>query len=224
VGINRQLATGLFLAAVFFVLSLVVGGSPLKADWVCLPEVKLDYYYCSKSKPDQDGNCGSVEYQGGKTTYYCNTADPECWTTTAACSSNDVGLGCHAVVYGKKVTCIPNSPGCSRSQCWSYEAPAPTSGPQPTPTPTPTPTPAGPWWQVKDADVQTNGDLRSKVPSGYYFGLPGLGGFPGVAKYGGSTSLSSATVSAKGWLAESAYAPPNNKIQDYSYFRRSENL
>ena len=83
--------------------------------------------------------------------------------------------------------------------------------------------PAEPWWQVKDADVQTNGDLRSKVPSGYYFGLPGLGGFPGVARYEGSTNLDSAKVSDKGWLAESAYAPPNNKIQDYSYFRRSEN-
>lgn len=77
-----------------------------------------------------------------------------------------------------------------------------------------------PWWQVKDGDVQTNGDLYLSVPTGLYFGLPGLGGFPGVAKYGGSTSLSSAKVSAKGWLANSSYTPPNNRVQNYAYFRR----
>lgn len=81
-------------------------------------------------------------------------------------------------------------------------------------------TPSDPWWQVVDGDVQTNGDLNSSVPSGLYFGLPGLGGFPGVAKYGGSTSLTSANVSNKGWLANSLYAPPNNKVQNYAYFRR----
>ncbi|MCX6705613.1 MAG: hypothetical protein NTV24_00705 [Candidatus Woesebacteria bacterium] len=80
--------------------------------------------------------------------------------------------------------------------------------------------PRGPWWQVVDADVQTKESLNSDVPPTLYFGLPGLGGFPGVAKYGGSTSLSSGNVSAMHWLANSSYSPPNNKVQDYAYFRR----
>jgi len=87
-------------------------------------------------------------------------------------------------------------------------------------TSTITVTPPGPWWQVVDADVQTNGDLRSKVPIGLYFGLPGLGGFPGVPKFGGSSNLNYSNVSVKGWLANSLYAPPNNKVQNYAYFRR----
>ena len=78
----------------------------------------------------------------------------------------------------------------------------------------------GPWWQVVDGDVQTNGDLNSNVPTGYYFGLDGLGGFPGVAKYGGSTDLTATKVSEKGWLANSSYAPPNGRVQNYAYFRR----
>lgn len=80
--------------------------------------------------------------------------------------------------------------------------------------------PKGPWWQVVDGDVQTNGDLNSNIPSGDYFNLAGLGGFPGVAKYGGSTSLSSVNVSEKGWLANSSYTPSNNKVQNYAYFKR----
>ena len=78
----------------------------------------------------------------------------------------------------------------------------------------------GPWWQVKDGDVQTNGDLNSDVPAGDYFNLPGLGGFPGVAKFGDSTSLTTAKVSENGWLANSLYAPPNNKIQNFTFFRK----
>ena len=77
----------------------------------------------------------------------------------------------------------------------------------------------GPWWQVIDGDVQANGSLSSSVPAGYYFGLPGLGGFPGVAKYGTSTTLSSSKVSAKGWIANSSYSSPNG-FQNYTYFRR----
>lgn len=80
--------------------------------------------------------------------------------------------------------------------------------------------PCGPWWQVVDGDVQTNGNLNSGVPDGLYFNLSGLGGFPGVVKYGGSTSLTNAKVSTKGWLANSLYTPSNNRIQNYAYFRR----
>ena len=76
-----------------------------------------------------------------------------------------------------------------------------------------------PWWQVIDGDVQANGSLNSTIPAGLYFGLPGSGGFPGVAKYGTSTTLSSSKVSAKGWIANSSYSSPNG-FQNYTYFRR----
>jgi hypothetical protein len=77
------------------------------------------------------------------------------------------------------------------------------------------------WWQVRDGDVQTNGELNSTVPSGLYFNIPGLGGFPGVAKYGTGTSLSRENVSQPpfGWLANSLYAPANG-TQSYASFRR----
>jgi len=80
--------------------------------------------------------------------------------------------------------------------------------------------PRGPWWQVIDSDVQSNADLNSSIPSGDYFDLVGVGGYPGVAKYAGSTSLSSTDVSEKGWLANSSYSPSNNRIQNYAYFKR----
>jgi len=94
-GKNRRLITGVFFVAVFLVLGLVIGVSRVKADNVCLPEVTLDYYYCEHDRP-VSGDCGSVVYRGGTKTYQCNTADPQCRTTTGACSSNDVGLGCIA--------------------------------------------------------------------------------------------------------------------------------
>ncbi len=84
------------------------------------------------------------------------------------------------------------------------------------------------WWQVKDGDVTTNGNITSLIPSTCTLPscnpkliLDGTGGFPGAAIYGGnsydfsgsSTSLGSA--SSKNWLANSSYGftPPN-----YSYF------
>ena len=125
-GKNRRLITGVFFVAVFLVLGLVIGVSRVEADNVCLSEVKLDYYYCRNDKPDEKGECGSVVYRGGTKTYQCNTADSQCRTYIAACSSNDKGLGCHAV--GDR--CIPDSPGCSPSQCWGSVAPTPTPGPE----------------------------------------------------------------------------------------------
>ncbi len=59
------------------------------------------------------------------------------------------------------------------------------------------PVPPGPWWQVKDGDVTTNGDLDSSVPTGLYFDMVGDGGYPGIAKYGGATNLSPMKVSSK---------------------------
>ena len=77
---------------------------------------------------------------------------------------------------------------------------------------------ADPWWQVKDGDVTTNGDLRSgtTVPAGNYFGLAGAGGYPGVPVYGGSTNLTTSNVSVKGWLANSSYS--SSKLFNSNYF------
>jgi hypothetical protein len=89
--------------------------------------------------------------------------------------------------------------------------------------PTPTPSaPSGnvPWWQVKDADVTTNGNIQSFVPSSSpqpYFDLAGEGGFPGVVAYGVSaTGITGANVSTTGWLVNSTAT--NTKVYNYNYF------
>lgn len=76
-----------------------------------------------------------------------------------------------------------------------------------------------PWWQIKDGDVTTNGDISSKVPSGQFFNLNGLGGFPGVPVYGGALGVYQGTISSKNWNANTTTSLP--RIFDYSYF---ENL
>jgi hypothetical protein len=73
-----------------------------------------------------------------------------------------------------------------------------------------------PWWQVKDGDVTTNNDLNSNVPTGSFFDLPGEGGYPGVAAYGGTTDLTTPNVSSKGWLVGSTAT--NAKTYSYAYF------
>jgi hypothetical protein len=67
----------------------------------------------------------------------------------------------------------------------------------------------GPWWQVKDGDVSTNGNLISPVPyllSNFTLalGISGTGGYPGVPVYGGASNLATpAEFSASGWNANS---------------------
>ncbi len=75
-----------------------------------------------------------------------------------------------------------------------------------------------PWWQVKDSDLQTNGDITSKVPGGVYFDLSGPGGFPGVIAYGGAFSVlgSGALVSTTSWQANSAATI--TKVYDSRFF------
>ena len=89
----------------------------------------------------------------------------------------------------------------------------------------------GPWWQVKDADVTTNGNLISPIPASCtlpacnpVFGLKGTGGFPGVPAYGGTTAdfqagagTGNAAEAPYNWLASSSY---QGKIYDYAYFAR----
>lgn len=75
-----------------------------------------------------------------------------------------------------------------------------------------------PWWQVKDGDVTTNGNLNSSVPpaGGLYFDIIGSGGYPGIPAYGGSTSLTGANVSVNGWLANSGYNA--TKVYNSAYY------
>jgi len=79
---------------------------------------------------------------------------------------------------------------------------------------------------VIDSDIITNGDIISSIPSSCalpgcnpLFGLEGLGGFPGVPVYGGSTvNFGEGDVSSTGWLANTQSL--FSKIYDYSYFSR----
>ncbi len=86
----------------------------------------------------------------------------------------------------------------------------------------------GPWFQVKDGDVITNGRIQSLIPLACslpactpYFNLDGTGGFPGVVVYGSSltpnftVSGGGGTVSSKKWLANTTY---NGKTYNYNYF------
>lgn len=86
----------------------------------------------------------------------------------------------------------------------------------------------GPWWQVEDADIITNGNLISSIPSSCAlpacnpaFGLDGSGGYPGVPSYGGSYDFEmgsgTGTVSSTGWLANTTTTL--NRVYDYSYFQ-----
>lgn len=78
-----------------------------------------------------------------------------------------------------------------------------------------------PWWQVKDGDVTTNGNIRSYIfPAGVKFILDGLGGYPGVASYGGLQAVfGNGVVSSKGWLANTTSTWLTSKTYDYNYFR-----
>lgn len=73
-----------------------------------------------------------------------------------------------------------------------------------------------PWWQTKDADIVTNGDLISQVPGGGFFDLAGSGNYAGVPVFGGSTNLSTANVSTNSWLVNSL--SQNTRIYDYKFF------
>ncbi|HEX6976868.1 MAG TPA: hypothetical protein VF185_00725 [Patescibacteria group bacterium] len=87
--------------------------------------------------------------------------------------------------------------------------------------------PSKAWWQVKDGDVITNGNLTSLIPLTCTlpgcipsFNLDGTGTFPGVVTYGGATADFSAgatngTVSSKKWLTNTTY---QGKTYNYAYF------
>ena len=80
------------------------------------------------------------------------------------------------------------------------------------------------WWQTKDADIITSGNITSRIPSTCSlpvcepsFDLDGAGGFPGIPFYAGSLNIGSfATISSTEWSANSIIASP--KIYNYSFF------
>ena len=90
---------------------------------------------------------------------------------------------------------------------------------------------AGPWWQVVDADITSNGDIISPIPGtcslpvcNPVLGLKGAGGFPGVPAYGGATAdfqagsgSGNAAESPYNWLAASRYL---GRTYDYAFFER----
>lgn len=78
---------------------------------------------------------------------------------------------------------------------------------------------SNPWWQVKDSDVVTNGNLNSSVPTALYFSIVGSGGYPGLPVYGGTTNLTSTNVSAIKWLANSAVS--TTRAFNSSYFENA---
>lgn len=90
-------------------------------------------------------------------------------------------------------------------------------------------TTSGPWWQVGDADIITNGNLFSLIPAATCllpgcdpaFGLEGPGGYPGVPSYGGSYDFEAGSgtgsVSSTGWLANTTTT--FSRVYDYSYFQ-----
>lgn len=79
-------------------------------------------------------------------------------------------------------------------------------------------TDAVPWWQVKDGDITTTGDISSTVPSAQLFDIVGLGGFPGVPVYGNTFNLSGDTskVSTTRWNANTATI--QSRLFNYAFF------
>ncbi len=132
-------------------------------------------------------SCGwGVQYNACGTPRSCIVNDPNSWGAWSACSAT-----CGGGTQTRTNQCgTTQSQSCNTQSCT--------------------------WWQVKDSDVSTNGDLRSKVYPGNYFGLAGAGGFPGVPAYGGGTNLTPSNVSTKAWLANTTAI--GAKVYSYDYF------
>lgn len=93
----------------------------------------------------------------------------------------------------------------------------------PSPTPTASPTPPPPtgeaWWQIKDSDLQTRGDLKSLIPTDLFFGLKGLGEFAGVPVYGGSiTGIDDVNINETTAKWNVPTLVTNSKLYDYQFF------
>jgi hypothetical protein len=80
---------------------------------------------------------------------------------------------------------------------------------------------ASSWWQVKDADVFTNGSLKSSVPPSAIdptFDLNGSGGYPGVPSYLGSVDFGGGKVSETSWVANTLTLVKER--YNYSFFEK----
>ena len=81
------------------------------------------------------------------------------------------------------------------------------------------------WWQVKEGDAVTNGNIRSTIPivscsaSGTcepYLIFNDTGNFPGVPLYFGTISPSAPDISTENWNTDTDYSSP--EIYDYAFF------
>jgi len=83
-----------------------------------------------------------------------------------------------------------------------------------------TPTPSfGAWWQGKDTDIIASGDIRSILPVANNLILPGSGGYPGVAIYGGVLSLGTnggKVSSPQNWKAQTATSLHNYTFASFT--------
>lgn len=87
-------------------------------------------------------------------------------------------------------------------------------------------TPPGPWWQVKDADIFSAGNITSTIPSSCSlpicnpsFDLDGLGTFPGIPFYATFINLRlGGEISSKNWNVNSIF--DSLKTYSYAYFAK----
>ena len=122
--------------------------------------------------------------------------------------ANGVSIGGPVVISGRVV--MGGSVRCSATASVSVLAP-------------------GAWWQVKDADVITNGGLISPIPASCslpvcnpVFSIDGPGTSPGVPLFAGSydfnVGVGVGTVSSTGWLARGSYLA--STAYNYAFFDR----
>ncbi len=160
-------------------------------------------------------------------TFYLDTnTNPttlRCTNTASPANSTNISSGCqvsnlaYTTRYYWKVV-ASNGSQTATSPIWSF-----------------TTTNPSPWWQVKDADVVTNGNLTSSIPSSCslpgcnpIFDISGTGGYPGVPLYVGSYDFNAGAgtgnVSAYpsgtvGWNANTQTS--FKKVYDYSFFKNT---
>ncbi|OGM12004.1 hypothetical protein A2W13_00055 [Candidatus Woesebacteria bacterium RBG_16_36_11] len=71
------------------------------------------------------------------------------------------------------------------------------------------------WWQVKNADVFSKGDIDSEVVYGSYFDIHDVGQFPGVP-FAASIGIDATYISDRKWNAIADY---DGDVYDFSYFK-----